>query len=114
MFWLRESSTEDIQIEANIIDIVSCGRVVRMWSRDRVLAMCVYTVSAREVRNLIRDVVRSRVKRDNATCNDNNKRTLLGINRILGMGEMQYDVTQCKSASPGGVFTGCNTWELRK
>ena len=78
-----------------------------MWSRDRVLAMCVYTVSAREVRNLIRDVVRSCVKRDNATCNDNNKRTLLGINRILGMGEMQYDVTQCKSASPGGVFTGC-------
>ena len=42
--------------------------------------MCVYTVSAHEVRNLIRDVVRLRVKRDNATCNDNNKRTLLGIN----------------------------------
>ena len=100
---MRESeSTEDIRIEANFIS--SCR--VRMWSRDCVLATCVYTVSAREVSKLIRDVMRSRAKRDYATCNGNIKRTLFGINRILGMREKQYDVTQCKSASPDGVFTG--------
>ena len=71
-------------------------------------------ISVREVRKfmrLIQDVVRSRAKRDSATCQwicgmTMTKELLLDANKILGMGKMQYDLTRRKSASPGGVFTG--------
>ena len=40
------------------------------------------------------------------TMHDNDKIILLDVNRILGMGKVQYDLTRCKSARPDGVFTG--------